>query len=123
METLFRNNKSRTIIDLFKPYSNTELNEVFKLWQDAFEWSYYDEVLSGISHDKKKPTSTKTQTSFQALFCIDERECSLRRHIEHIDPNCETFGTPGFFGVEFYFQPQDGNFTINFVLLLLLLNI
>ncbi|MBK7182470.1 MAG: DUF2309 domain-containing protein [Bacteroidetes bacterium] len=97
-------------VNLFKPYENTELNEVFKLWQDAFEWSYYDEVLSGISYDKKKPTSTKTQTSFQALFCIDERECSLRRHIEHIDSNCETLGTPGFFGVEFFFQPQDGKF-------------
>jgi uncharacterized protein YbcC (UPF0753/DUF2309 family) len=46
--------------------------------------------------------------SFQALFCIDDRECSLRRYIERLDPNAETFGTPGFFGVEFYFQPDGG---------------
>jgi uncharacterized protein YbcC (UPF0753/DUF2309 family) len=30
----------------------------------------------------------------------------LRRYIEKIDTNSETFGTPGFFGVEFYFQPD-----------------
>ena len=48
--------------------------------------------------------------SFQAIFCIDERECSLRRHIEQVDPDCETLGCPGFFGVEFYFQPENGKF-------------
>ncbi|HKZ65485.1 MAG TPA: putative inorganic carbon transporter subunit DabA, partial [Chitinophagaceae bacterium] len=48
--------------------------------------------------------------SFQAIFCIDERECSIRRHIEAVDRNCETFGAPGFFGVEFYFQQQGSKF-------------
>ena len=48
--------------------------------------------------------------SFQAIFCIDEREDSIRRHIEAVDKNCETFGAPGFFGVEFYFQQQGSKF-------------
>jgi uncharacterized protein YbcC (UPF0753/DUF2309 family) len=34
----------------------------------------------------------------------------LRRHLEDLDPSCETFGTPGFFGVAFYYQPEDGKF-------------
>jgi hypothetical protein len=98
-------------VELFKPYENSELNEVYKIWQDAFEWSYYDEVLSGLSSNKKNVRpNNNNYVSFQALFCIDERECSLRRHIEQIDLNCETLGTPGFFGVEFFFQPQDGKF-------------
>ena len=58
----------------------------------------------------KAQKKKETIPSFQALFCIDERECSLRRHIENIDPHCETLGTPGFFGVEFYLQPENGNF-------------
>jgi uncharacterized protein YbcC (UPF0753/DUF2309 family) len=96
--------------NLFVPVPRTELTEVFMLWQDAFEWSYYDDVLAGINIAGKKGLVSFQQKSFQAFFCIDERECSLRRHIESIDPACETFGTPGFFSVEFYYRPENGSF-------------
>lgn len=103
-------NISTPPVDLFVDAPLTELDEVFKLWQDAFEWSYYDEVLAGIALEKKKQISAPAKTSFQAMFCIDERECSIRRNIEHVDPNCETLAAPGFFGVEFYFKPQNAKF-------------
>ncbi|MFN8887833.1 MAG: putative inorganic carbon transporter subunit DabA, partial [Cyclobacteriaceae bacterium] len=51
-----------------------------------------------------------TKKSFQALLCIDDRECSFRRYIEDFDHESETFGTPGFFSVEFYYQPEGGKF-------------
>ncbi|MBA3682480.1 MAG: DUF2309 domain-containing protein [Bacteroidetes bacterium] len=94
-------------VDLFAEVEETELNEVFSLWQEAYEWSYYDEVLTGIRSGMvtKKEIFTK---SFQVMFCIDDRETSLRDYLEKLDPNCETFSTPGFFGVEFYFQPEHG---------------
>lgn len=96
-------------IDLFAEVPVTELDEVTTLWQEAFEWSYYDEVLRGIQ--SVPPGNGKQRNiTFQALFCIDDRECSLRRHLEKVDPHCETFGTPGFFGVEFFFQPDHGKF-------------
>jgi uncharacterized protein len=88
----------------------SELKEVLITWQDAFEWSYYDEVLAGIGLAKNKGMVTHSAKSFQAMFCIDERECSFRRHIEAVDTSCETFGTPGFFSVEFFFQPENGKF-------------
>lgn len=94
-------------VHLFDEVPRTELLEVASLWQDAFEWSYYDEVLASIQlKDKHKVTSN--QKSFQAMFCIDDRECSFRRYIESFDKNCQTFGTAGFFGVEFFFQPEHG---------------
>jgi len=94
-------------LELGKAVPSTELQEIFMIWQDAFEWSYYDEVLTGI---RMHPGNAPAEPSFQAIFCIDERECSLRRHFEAVRPDCETLGTPGFFGVEFYFQPQFGKF-------------
>lgn len=101
-------------INLFDEVKETELQEVLKIWQLAFEWSYYDEILAGIQKNIARklepPSQAKSSTSFQALFCIDERECSLRTHIESIDKNAETFGCPGFFGVEFYFQAEHAKF-------------
>jgi uncharacterized protein YbcC (UPF0753/DUF2309 family) len=101
-------------INLFEEVENSELQEVLKIWQDAFEWSYYDEFFAGIQQLSKSKRSKEVVAeppkSFQALFCIDEREDSIRRHVESIDRNSETFGTPGFFSVEFYFQAFGAKF-------------
>jgi hypothetical protein len=47
---------------------------------------------------------------FQAIFCLDEREESIRRHLEEVEPACETFSTAGFFNVAMYHQgPTDAH--------------
>lgn len=107
-EPLAKRLKERPV-DLLSEHHETELDEVTTIWQEAFEWTYYDEVLAGISMQKPTLPESKHKT-FQAMFCIDDRECSLRRYLEKFDPHCETFGTPGFFGVEFFYQPEDGKF-------------
>jgi uncharacterized protein YbcC (UPF0753/DUF2309 family) len=96
-------------VDLFAEVPVTELDEVTSLWQAAFEWTYYDEVLKALQSNTMENGQAAT-TTFQSMFCIDDRECSFRRYLEKIDPRCETFGTPGFFGVEFFFQPDHGKF-------------
>ena len=96
---------------LFEPVRPSELQEVLALWREAFEWSYYDEVLSAIRAAAIHTQPPQAQgKSFQAMFCIDDRSSSFRRYLETTDPKCESFGTPGFFGVEFYFQPAHGKF-------------
>jgi len=120
-------------VNLLADIAKTEFAEVIELWQDAFEWSYYDSVLKGIllafpdpikrgslvpdvlndildSENSKIPSLGSGGASLQAIFCIDEREDSIRRHIEAVDKKAETFGAPGFFGVEFYFQQEGGKF-------------
>jgi uncharacterized protein YbcC (UPF0753/DUF2309 family) len=96
-------------IPLFENVKNHDFAEVLFMWQEALEWSFHDQVLAGLQNVKPTPNRKKA-TKFQALFCIDDRECSIRRYIEQFEPECETFGTPGFFGVEFFFQPMDGKF-------------
>ncbi len=100
-------NLSTPPTDILGPVEHTELQEVFTIWQDAYEWSYYDQVLAGIGLEKETANEHRGR-SFQAMFCIDDRECSMRRYVERFDPEAETFGTPGFFGVEFYYQPEHG---------------
>ena len=94
---------------LMLPIQESEVHKVLRLWQESYEWTFYDEVLCGIQGNPIQ-THTPKQKSFQGLFCIDDRECSIRRHLEAEDTNCETFGTPGFFNVEFYFKPEHGKF-------------
>jgi uncharacterized protein YbcC (UPF0753/DUF2309 family) len=94
-------------VDVLTEVPSTELTDVIEIWQEAMEWTYYEQVLSGIKLKKsEKEHLNSNKKSFQALLCIDDRECSFRRYIEQLDQHAETFGTPGFFGVEFYFQPS-----------------
>lgn len=119
IDALEKHNKGRwsclkDIIDgapepLFRHIGKSEYHLALEIFQRAFEWTYYDEVLNGIEQRLRQPIPP-TEKSFQAMFCIDDRECSIRRHLESLDPNCQTYGTPGFFGVEFYFQPDQGKF-------------
>lgn len=96
-----------SIRDLFAPIEGTELDEVKRIWQEAYEWTYYNEVLNGL---KEKSIVEEKNPELQGIFCIDDRECSIRRYIEEGHPGVQTFGTAGFFGVEFYFQPYGSKF-------------
>ena len=103
------NGVTKPPVNLFEDVQKTELDQVIELWHDTFEWSYYDSVLAGMLLADRE-NAIPGAPSFQAIFCIDERECSIRRHIEATDKKCETFGAPGFFGVEFYFQQEGSKF-------------
>lgn len=95
-------------IALFETPKKNEYWQCIELWQEAFEWQYHDQVLAGIQKsDKQSPFKTP---SFQAFFCIDDREESIRRHIEAVAPEGETIGTPGHFGMVAVYQPDGGQF-------------
>ncbi|MEQ9403616.1 MAG: DUF2309 domain-containing protein [Cyclobacteriaceae bacterium] len=96
-------------VDLFEDNSISELDEILTIWQEAYEWTYYDKVLAGIKYQTRNDEQ-KDSVSFQAFFCIDDRECSIRRHVEHFDPKCATYGTPGHFAIDTYYQPKNAKF-------------
>src|SRR5262249_30662069 len=51
----------------------------------------------GLREEPRRPR-------FQALFCIDEREESIRRHIEELAPDAQTFGIAGFYFLDMYYR-------------------
>lgn len=97
-----------TVQSYFDEIEETRIDKQYKIWQEAYEWTFYKKIiqsLNSVNVNKSAPKAT------QLIFCIDDRECSIRRHIEDNNPTMETFGTAGFFNVEFYFQPHGSNFT------------
>ncbi|CAM1334029.1 YbcC family protein [Tenacibaculum aestuariivivum] len=96
-------------IHLFSYSKITTYWEIIAIWQNAYEWTYHSQVLDGILQSKSKKIKSK-KVAFQAFFCIDDREESIRRHLENVASNCETFGTPAHFGLEAMYQPDSGKF-------------
>lgn len=74
-----------------------------QIWQKAYESTYARQLFEKLSISRSlQPPSGATQ--IQAFFCIDDRECSLRRHLESLRPDLESYGTAGFFGIDCLFQ-------------------
>ncbi len=71
-----------------------------QLLHDAYERRYRRQILDGlhaIGPHQPPPSAQPPQAQF--VFCIDEREESVRRALEELSPTFETFGVAGFFGV------------------------
>ncbi|MDO8940828.1 MAG: DUF2309 domain-containing protein [Methylicorpusculum sp.] len=84
-----------------------------KIWHEAMEWALHAELLKALqTKPEASVTQEKTQPAVQALFCIDDRECSLRRYLEEISPAVETFGAAGFFGIDFLYQGIDDAYPV-----------
>lgn len=66
-------------------------------FERAIRHRLYDALAGHAPQDRGTP-------AFQAVFCLDEREESFRRHLEEVDPEAETFATAGFFNVAMYHQ-------------------
>jgi uncharacterized protein YbcC (UPF0753/DUF2309 family) len=73
-----------------------------RILHQAFERAIHHRLYDAlVQHTPHAPGGTP---SFQAVFCLDEREESFRRHLEEVEPACETFSTAGFFNVAMYHE-------------------
>lgn len=70
-----------------------------RLFQEAYERHYQYGILDAIGSRSGVNENSRDDISFQICCCIDDREESFRRHLEEVDPKCETFGAAGFFAV------------------------
>ncbi|HYW30902.1 MAG TPA: putative inorganic carbon transporter subunit DabA, partial [Gemmatimonas sp.] len=71
-----------------------------RLLHDAYERRYRRQILDGLHAIRPEiPEASNERPQAQFMFCIDEREESLRRALEEQGPQFETFGVAGFFGI------------------------
>ncbi len=78
-----------------------------RLLHRAYERRHRVGVLDGLQAHDRLLSQRPPDAEFQAVFCIDDREESTRRHLEEVFPACETFGYAGFFGVAMMYQGLD----------------
>jgi uncharacterized protein YbcC (UPF0753/DUF2309 family) len=75
-----------------------------RLFHLAYERRHRIELLDALQAHEVVAVPDSDRPAAQAIFCIDERCESFRRHLEETDPRIETFGTAGFFAVPMYYR-------------------
>jgi len=90
------------------PLRASQEERLQEAWQIAYERTYAQNLLSKVVRQPLSRSGRAARVS--AFFCIDDRECSLRRHLEFFAPDVQTFGTAGFFAIDCAFQGADHAF-------------
>ncbi len=77
----------------------------------AYERWHEREILGGLASHRSygvlPATAVQRRPAAQVFFCIDEREESMRRALEEVDPDVETSAAAGYFGVAVAYQGID----------------
>lgn len=75
----------------------------------AYERWHERNILHGLASHRKYRGLARLEgrPRAQVFFCLDEREESMRRALEELDPEVETFSAAGYFGVAVDYQGID----------------
>ncbi|MEN8167297.1 MAG: DUF2309 domain-containing protein [Pseudomonadota bacterium] len=77
------------------------------LWLQAYEHHYREELLNALAENHGRNSLYGERPSSQLVFCMDDREEGIRRHLEEIDPTVETLGAAAHFNVFNYWRGLD----------------
>ncbi len=79
------------------------------LWLQAYERHYREEILCAIAsnHQQGDWPDRQLRPLAQAIFCMDDREEGIRRHLEEVNPAIETLGAAAFFNLPINWQGLD----------------
>jgi len=77
------------------------------IWLQAYELNYRDRLFNALLSNFGRAPGRLTGCKAQLVFCMDEREEGLRRHLEEIDAGLETFGAAAHFNVPHIWRDLD----------------
>ncbi len=81
-----------------KAFNGLERRRILHL---AYERRHEHQILHGLASHRhyRGLFEFQTRPAAQVFYCIDEREESMRRALEEVDPDVETLSAVGYFGV------------------------
>lgn len=83
------------------------------IFLEAYERNYRQRVLSALAHNvgRGRWARRDSRPAAQLVFCMDDREEGIRRHLEERNPDLETLGAAGFFGLPIHWRGLDDSQT------------
>jgi uncharacterized protein YbcC (UPF0753/DUF2309 family) len=69
------------------------------LWLNAYERHYREQIFAGLAANHGRWRGHRPGPTAQLVFCMDDREEGMRRHLEEVNPRLETLGGAAHFAV------------------------